>query len=52
MLEDMDALFAQSTVKSVIAQLRGQQIGGGSAAANQLKKEKEKDISVVEVEGR
>lgn len=46
MLEDMDTLFAQSTTKTVILQMRGQKFGGGNAVAEELERENEKDLEI------
>jgi sugar porter (SP) family MFS transporter len=43
-LEDMDALFAQSTIKTVFAQLRGRKLGGGGDIAEQLRREKTQGV--------
>ncbi|KAM3522296.1 hypothetical protein MY4038_008685 [Beauveria bassiana] len=42
MLEDMDSLFAQSTFKTVLAQMRGYQIGGGSRSSGARENEEKR----------
>lgn len=48
-LEEMDSLFAQSTCKTVWAQLRGRKIWGG-AREIPVQSEKEKELEITELE--
>jgi hypothetical protein len=49
-LEDMDALFSQSTVKTVWNQLRGRKLGGDVDLADQLKQEKTQMVAKLDYE--
>ncbi|KAI9167907.1 putative quinate permease [Paramyrothecium foliicola] len=50
MLEDMDALFAQSTMKTVYNQLRGRSVGPKGDFADQLRKEKTQIVAKMDYE--